>query len=113
MWRQWKTPRRRRAALLEMGVRPAAGKQYCWPRACGITQRPRPYLWDFRTRISNRWASLIVRGVLAYPTRTALYVPVRTVVMQGSAGDRCPYADLTAAGLIIQVAGLSFKERSP
>jgi RNA-directed DNA polymerase len=22
MWRQWKTPRRRRAALLELGVRP-------------------------------------------------------------------------------------------
>jgi hypothetical protein len=44
-------------------------------------------LWDFCTRISNRWTSLIVRGVLGYPTRTALYVPVHTVVMQRSAGD--------------------------
>ena len=27
LWRQWKTPRRRRAALLELGVRPRAGTQ--------------------------------------------------------------------------------------
>jgi hypothetical protein len=33
--------------------------------------------------------------VLAQPTRTAVYGPVRTVVWQGSAGDRRPYADLT------------------
>src|SRR6266481_5451625 len=26
-------------------------------------------------------------------TRTAVYGPVRTVVWQGSAGNRCPYAD--------------------
>jgi hypothetical protein len=25
--------------------------------------------------------------------RTAVYGPVRTVVWQGSAGNRCPYAD--------------------
>jgi len=31
--------------------------------------------------------------VLAQPTRTAVYGPVRTVVWQGSAGDRRPYAD--------------------
>ena len=28
-------------------------------------------------------------------SRTAVYGPVRTVVWQGSAGDRRPYADLT------------------
>ncbi len=33
--------------------------------------------------------------MLAEPTRTAVYGPVRTVVWQGSAGDRRPYADLT------------------
>ena len=33
--------------------------------------------------------------MLAQPTRTAVYGPVRTVVWQGSAGDRRPYADLT------------------
>ena len=30
---------------------------------------------------------------LAQPTRTAVYGPVRTVVWQGPAGDRRPYAD--------------------
>src|SRR6266446_5552050 len=34
------------------------------------------------------------RSMLAQPTRTAVYGPVRTVVWQGSAGDRRPYADL-------------------
>jgi len=29
-------------------------------------------------------------------SRTAVYGPVRTVVWQGSAGDRRPYADLVA-----------------
>jgi hypothetical protein len=33
--------------------------------------------------------------MLASPTRTAVYGPVRTVVWQGSAGDRRPYADQT------------------
>ena len=41
------------------------------------------------------------RRVLAQPTRTAVYGPVRTVVWQGSAGDRRPYADLVAKGLVI------------
>ena len=40
-------------------------------------------------------ASVVVRGVLAQPTRTAVYGPVRTVVWQESAGDRRPYADQT------------------
>ena len=31
--------------------------------------------------------------MLAQLTRTAVYGPVRTVVWQGSAGDRRPYAD--------------------
>ena len=33
--------------------------------------------------------------MIAQPTRTAVYGPVRTVVWQGLAGDRHPYADLT------------------
>jgi hypothetical protein len=35
----------------------------------------------------------MVRGMSAQSTRTAVYGPVRTVVWQGSAGDRRPYAD--------------------
>jgi hypothetical protein len=38
----------------------------------------------------------IDRRCVAQPTRTAVYGPVRTVVWRGSAGDRRPYADLTA-----------------
>jgi len=34
--------------------------------------------------------------MLAQLTRTAVYGPVRTVVWQGSAGDRGPYADQIA-----------------
>ena len=34
-------------------------------------------------------------------SRTAVYGPVRTVVWQGSAGDRRPYADLVAMCLPI------------
>jgi hypothetical protein len=34
-------------------------------------------------------------------SRTAVYGPVRTVVWQGSVGDRRPYADLTAQRLRI------------
>jgi hypothetical protein len=32
------------------------------------------------------------------PSRTAVYGPVRTVVWQGSVGDRRPYADLVCKG---------------
>jgi len=35
--------------------------------------------------------------MLARLTRTAVYGPVRTVVWQGSAGNRGPYADLRTA----------------
>jgi hypothetical protein len=36
---------------------------------------------------------VVSRGLLALTDRTAVYEPVRTVVWQGSAGDRGPYAD--------------------
>jgi hypothetical protein len=35
--------------------------------------------------------------------RTAVYGPVYTVVWQGSVGDRRPYADLVAKGLLIGI----------
>jgi hypothetical protein len=38
-------------------------------------------------------ASTALHSVPAQLTRTAVYGPVRTVVWQGSAGDRRPYAD--------------------
>jgi hypothetical protein len=55
LWRQWKTPRRRRAALMELGclrgwpaIRLAAGA------ALGISRRRRLSLWGFLMRTSNR-----------------------------------------------------------
>jgi len=55
MWRQWKTPRRRRAALLELGgardwptTRPSADS------APGIWQGPKPTLWGFPMFTSHR-----------------------------------------------------------
>jgi len=47
----------------------------------------------FQCLLQIAWASDVDRWVSAQPTRTALYGPVRTVVWQGSAGDRRPYAD--------------------
>ena len=95
LWRQWKTPRRRRAACWNWGsvhgwraTPPAAGE------ALGTSRGLRPYLLGFPMHTSNRSDFRVDRGVLAQPTRTAVYGPVRTVVWQGSAGDRRPYADL-------------------
>ena len=96
MWRQWKTPRRRRAALLELGVR--RGWQAIQPAAdlaLGILQRPKPYLSGFPMPISNRSGFLPWSRSDGATSRTAVYGPVRTVVWQGSAGNCCPYADQT------------------
>src|ERR1022692_3456408 len=53
MWRQWKTPRRRRAALLELGVRERLASNTAGSGR-GPWRRPRPYLWGFRMPTSNR-----------------------------------------------------------
>jgi hypothetical protein len=43
--------------------------------------------------ISNRSVFLHWLTNDSVTSRTAVYGPVRTVVWQGSAGNRCPYAD--------------------
>src|SRR3989442_12408799 len=53
-----------------------------------------PHRGAFKSLLQIVGASDVDRWVLATPTRTAVYGPVRTVVWQGSAGDRRPYADL-------------------
>ena len=40
LWRQWKTPRRRRAALLQLGVRPRLASQYGWQWARSLVPGP-------------------------------------------------------------------------
>jgi hypothetical protein len=57
------------------GGRSATGEKHRWKRPWTLVSGP---LEGF-----DRW-------VLAQPTRTAVYGPVRTVVWQGSAGDRSP-----------------------
>jgi hypothetical protein len=42
---------------------------------------------------SNRWDFRLWSRRASVTNRTAVYGPVRTVVWQGSAGDRRPYAD--------------------
>ena len=95
LWRQWKTPRRRRAALLELGVRPRLASN-----TAGSGRGPW-YLAKAKALsvgLSNAYFQslglpTLIDGWIAQPTRTAVYGPVRTVVWQGSAGNRRPYAD--------------------
>src|ERR1019366_8368105 len=76
----------------------AAGEQYrrqrSWPLVSREGQGPGCGAFECVSQIA--WASIIVRELLAKPSRTAVYGPVRTVVWQGSAGDRRPYADQLA-----------------
>src|ERR1039458_10623936 len=50
--------------------------------------------------------AILVRVMLAQPTRPAVYGPVRTVVWQGSAGDRRPYADQSVLSVAIRANGV-------
>jgi hypothetical protein len=62
---------------------------------------------------SNRSVFRRCSRVASVTNRTAVYGPVRTVVWQGSAGDRRPYADLTRSNAQIgQVTWPSLTESS-
>ena len=93
LWRQWKTPRRRRAALLDLGVRPrlASNTALAAVLAPGTSLTPKPRLLGFPMATSNR--SVFPHALISESVtfRTAVYGPVRTVVWQ--VGDRRPYAD--------------------
>jgi Group II intron, maturase-specific domain len=96
LWRQWKTPRRRRAALLQLGVRTL------WPlirlvvgAVPGTWPAPKLSPWELQMLTSGRSAFLHCSRTTSSTSRPAVYGPVRTVVWQGSAGDCRPYADLT------------------
>ena len=51
------------------------------------------FLLGFPMPISDRSVFLRYSKIVSVTSRTAVYGPVRTVVWQGSAGDRRPYAD--------------------
>jgi hypothetical protein len=96
LWRQWRTPRRRpRSSAGARGSSPPRqqhGGQRTWPLVPRSGQSPLRGTFERPLQIAR--PSDVDRWVLAQPTRTAVYGPVRTVVWQGSVGDRRPYADL-------------------
>jgi hypothetical protein len=64
--------------------------------------------------ISNRSAFLRWSTSNSATSRTAVYGPVRTVVWQGSAGDRRPYADLVrCSGQIWTTSGYAGADYRP
>src|SRR4051812_46264615 len=67
MWRQWKTPRRRRAALPELGVRPRLASN---TPGSGLgpwyLAKAKAYVWGFPMRyFKSLRLPVIVRGALA------------------------------------------------
>lgn len=100
LWRQWKTPRRRRAALLQLGVRPRLAANTAGSgRGPGTWPARKFSPWELRILTSAPSAFLHCSRTTSETSRTAVYGPVRTVVWQGSAGDCRPYADQNAVGL--------------
>jgi group II intron maturase len=104
LWRQWKPN--------------AVVEPLCWnsgsargwrvtPLAAdlapGSSHAPRPSLWGFPTPTWNRLVFLRSLTRNGINSRTAVYGPVRTVVWQGSAGDRRPYADLVGDPVVGQI----------
>lgn len=55
LWRQWKTQRRRRAALIELGMRPRLASTTAGSgRGPWYLARPKPSEWGFPMHTSNR-----------------------------------------------------------
>src|ERR1700746_3167446 len=95
LWRKWKTQRRRRAALLELGVRPKLASNTA---GSGLGPWYLARAKALSVGLSNAYfESLGLPSFIdtknSIISRPAVYGPVRTVAWQGSAGDRRPYAD--------------------
>ena len=63
--------------------------------------------------ISNRSGFRHCSKNVDVTSRTAVYGPVRTVVWQGSVGDRRPYADLTRHSEVGRAGHLTRPEHVP
>src|SRR5437588_13068641 len=92
--RQWKTPRRRRAALLELGVRERLASNTA---GSGLGPWYLAKAKALSVGLSNAYFKSLglpslIEEALTSPSRTAVYGRVRTVVWQGAAGDRPTYA---------------------
>jgi hypothetical protein len=90
LWRQWKTPRRRRTALIALGV---SGERSTRPAAVvapGILPGVKRSPWDFPMLSSNRSVSCPWSKRVSLTSRTAVYGPVRTVVWEGRSREAPP-----------------------
>ena len=103
LWRQWKTPRRRRAALLELGVRARLASNTA---GSGLGPWYLAKAKALSVGLSNAYFKSLglphCSTSVSVTARTAVYGPVRTVVWQGSAGDRRPYADQVRLSSLIR-----------
>src|ERR1700745_1970922 len=70
----------------------ATCQQHGWQRTRPLVPRSgqSPLSRAFQCSLQIAWTSDLDRWVLAQPTRTAVYGPVRTVVWQGGGGGRPP-----------------------
>ena len=99
LWRQWKTPRRRRAALvatrgLAWAARNTAGSgrgPWCLARSRALSTRA------LQMRTSDRSGSHPCSERVSATSRTAVYGPVRTVVWEGWSREAPPYPDQSRA----------------
>ena len=95
LWREWKTQRRRRAALLELGVRPRLASNTA---GSGLDPWYLARAKALCVGLSNAYFESLGLPSLVDEERYQLsnrrVRPVRTVVWQGSVGDHRPYADL-------------------
>ena len=91
LWRQWKTTRHRRAALLQLGVRrnwqPTLLAVVVAP---GTWPAPKPFLSGSPMRTSARSVFLRYSRTASVTSRTAVYGPVCTVVWQGRQATAAP-----------------------
>ena len=88
MWRQWKTPRRRPGSTDGTGGARAVGEQHCWQRTRPLVSRKgqSSICWAFR-----HWSTSVRVTFSNRRVRTRTHGGV-----EGSAGDRRPYADRVA-----------------
>src|SRR6202043_3040848 len=88
LWRQWKTPRRRRAAWAVVQY----GRQRPWP----MVHRPEqsPLTGAFQCILQIARSPLLVRSLLAQLLEPPRYGPVCQVVWEGRSREAPPYPDL-------------------
>lgn len=94
-WRQWQTPRRRRAALIALGVSPqlaantAGSGKGPWRLAPSKASS-----LGFPMRAFDRSVSPLWSRSASATAPTAVYGPVRTVVWEGWSREASPYPEL-------------------